>query len=226
MAGPVTGGGLQSTPRPIDNRGYIGTCSGNKEQKLYHERQDDRGYLYGHLDHLSGTGDSQWPWTGDLSPGAHNTGCDRPCLRNSQVNHLWVVRWTDYHFWLGKGTDDCLWVEEVECQWVIQCIKQKRMWCLSFYMYDFPFSLQCLSTSLFSSLKGIIYFCITSQFPVDNILDMYDSHDYELVLVWGGVGRCPLGPAAWWCWDDVPRQLFTFNVYTVVVACSLSEACK
>ena len=42
-----------------------------------------------------------------------------------------------------------------------------------------PFSLWCLPASLFSSLKGIIYFCTTSQFPVDNILDVYDSHDYE-----------------------------------------------
>ena len=42
-----------------------------------------------------------------------------------------------------------------------------------------PFSLWCLPASLFSSLKGIIYFCTTSQFSVDNILDVYDSHDYE-----------------------------------------------
>ena len=42
-----------------------------------------------------------------------------------------------------------------------------------------PFSLWCLPASLFSSLKGISYSCTTSQFPVDNILDVYDSHDYE-----------------------------------------------
>ena len=49
-----------------------------------------------------------------------------------------------------------------------------------------PFSLQCLLASLFSSLKGISYSCTTSQFPVDNILDVYDSHDYK---PHAGVGR-------------------------------------
>ena len=34
-------------------------------------------------------------------------------------NCLWVVRWTAYLFWVGKGTDDHLWVERVECQWVV-----------------------------------------------------------------------------------------------------------
>ena len=49
-----------------------------------------------------------------------------------------------------------------------------------------PFSLQCLPASLFSSLKGISYSCTTSQFPVDNNLDVYDSHDFE---PHAGVGR-------------------------------------
>ena len=55
------------------------------EHKPYHERQGDRGHLHGHCDHLSGIGDPQWPQTGDLSPGAHNTRCNRPHLRSSQI---------------------------------------------------------------------------------------------------------------------------------------------
>ena len=58
----------------------------------------------------------------------------------------------------------------------------------------FPFSLQCLPISLFNSLNGIFYFCTTSQFPVDNILDVYDSHDYK---PHAGLGRS--GQMV--CWD-------------------------
>ena len=56
--GPVTGEGLWSTPRPIDNGGYVGTWTDDHEHKSYCERWSDRGHLHGHCNHLGG---GEWP---------------------------------------------------------------------------------------------------------------------------------------------------------------------
>ena len=85
VEGPDTGRGLKSTSRPINDRSYIGTCSGNNEHKPYCERQGDGGHLHGYHDHLSGESDPQEPQTGDLSPGAYNTGCNGCGVVSNQI---------------------------------------------------------------------------------------------------------------------------------------------
>ena len=71
------------------------SLSGDHECKWYCDGWGDRGHLHGHCNHLSGEGGSQWPWTEDLSPGAHDTGHYRPHLRSNQINTFG---------WWGKPT--------------------------------------------------------------------------------------------------------------------------
>ena len=47
----------------------------------------DGSDLHGYRDHFSGESDPQWLQTGDLSPGAYNTGHHRPGVRSNQIGN-------------------------------------------------------------------------------------------------------------------------------------------
>ena len=101
--GPVTRKGPWGIPRPIDGRSYVGPCGGDHECMLHCEGWGDRGHLHGHGNHLCWESGPQWPWTGDLSPGAQDTRHNRPHLRSSQI--------TAFGQW-GKPTTT---VEQINC---------------------------------------------------------------------------------------------------------------
>ena len=104
VEGPIARRGLQSTPKPIDNRIYGSPWNGNHEHKLYCERWSDRGHLHGHCNHLNGERDPQWPWTGDLSPGAYNTGHNRRHLKSNQITAFG---------WQGEPTTTVEWLNQI-----------------------------------------------------------------------------------------------------------------
>ena len=97
--------------KPLGGRSYVSPWGGDYEYKLHHEGWGDRGHLHGHSNHLSRDSGPQWPWTGNLDPGAQDTRHNRPHLRSSWITTFGWWGWTNYHCWVDKPANDHLWVE-------------------------------------------------------------------------------------------------------------------
>ena len=93
-----------SQPRHIGDGSTDRAYHSNHECQSYCKRWGDGGDLHGYCDHLSGESDPKQPQTGDLSPGAYNTGHHGPGERSDQI--------TTFGWW-GESTTAFQWVSEL-----------------------------------------------------------------------------------------------------------------